>query len=493
MNTKLLLVSASLLAIASVSAQESHCTSTVSGFYGAIGVGYGVTTVKDTVTVKAAELKGVKNFSTISPVVQDLTSYTKYINAIAANNTILSDYSVRAEATAASADWNIGVAVTTAAANRAAMDTDVKGKLVLQAIDKEMVKFSEQLEKAGGKLSTKPTEIDYATTNAGVFTNITAIKAILPGETTETEIIASGTTVATGNGIDDAGKLTRMKSTLEALQTAWSKVAAKIQGMAVVTLPAVTGGKLVANTPGAAEKIQDIKELEQTPITGHKNQFIINAKAGYQHAFGSFYTGLELGAEFTPGKVLVQDFSAATETHTVGTAVATYATAVKGAQPKVEMKTKYSFGITPMVGVTAGNWMFYIPVTLKMTKYEAKVTSASFGNVPTPTKVTYVDSDTAHINPTLTDPKLTGAGTAGNNEVFTKSKTKFGFEFGLGAKVMLTQNFFVGVRYMYSPKTTFTFDTPAYAGMVHDVYAAGATHKTKIESHKGTLELGYKF
>jgi opacity protein-like surface antigen len=221
---------------------------------------------------------------------------------------------------------------------------------------------------------------------------------------------------------------------------------------------------------------------------------------GYQHAIGLFYTGIEISGEFTPGKVKVQTASTVkSKAHQIANTPVElrYDSEVTSGEPEITLKTKYSFGITPMFGITAGNWIFYVPVHLKMTKYDMKITPANIGTINAPIGVT---AKTGYSMLKVTDLKVVADGTSTDTTaaaaaVYKKGKTKFGIEFGLGARVLLSKNVFLGLRYTYAPKTTIKISAPAYTGSkaLHDLNRLGTDYKTSIESHNVSLEFGYKF
>jgi opacity protein-like surface antigen len=272
------------------------------------------------------------------------------------------------------------------------------------------------------------------------------------------------------------------------------------------------------------ERTEELKAVTKT-VAGHKNHFTVGGCVGYQHAIGAFYTGLELGAEFTPGKVNVRKSEKTFDDTDKNLSIRKqqhlsfrYPEAVPSVQPKVSLKTKYSIGITPMLGITAGNWLFYVPITLKLTKYELL---AERGKITEPSRlpgITLCDLENLNLPILLFDPKFavadstttTGTETTAATHAesaektatekgaivgrYKKGKTKFGIEFGAGARFFVTPHLFLGLRYTYSPRVTMKFSTPKYdTKLLHDPYRYGAEHKVSVSSHKGMLEVGYKF
>lgn len=261
-----------------------------------------------------------------------------------------------------------------------------------------------------------------------------------------------------------------------------------------------------------ASKEQYTEELKAATkeIKSHRNNMNIGLSVGYQHALGALYTGFELGAEFVPGKVKIQNISVdGHKVHRLGDCDFTYEKAVTRAVPEISLKTKYSFGFTPMFGMTAGNWMFYIPVTLKLTKYELNIDhSNTFTNAKL-ASVSYPETAADRVGPyTLSNVKVTAADNKPvsakkkNNKAKTKNlstykqgKTRVGFEIGAGARVAVSRNVFIDVRYTYSPRTSFKVNAPAYQSgtALHDLNRLGTKHNVGVSSHKGMIGIGYKF
>lgn len=261
-----------------------------------------------------------------------------------------------------------------------------------------------------------------------------------------------------------------------------------------------------------ASKEQYTEELKAATkeIKSHKNNMNIGLSVGYQHAFGVLYTAVELGAEFVPGRVKIQNISVdGHKVHRLGNCDFTYEKAIARAVPEISLKTKYNFEFTPMLGINAYNWAFYIPITLKLTKYELNVTpSSTFANAKL-ASVSYPETTADRVGPyTLSNVKVTTADNktasvknktnktkAKNLSAYKQGKTRVGFEIGAGARVAVSRNVFVDLRYTYSPRTSFKVNTPAYraSNALHDLNRLGTKHNVGVSSHKGMIGIGYKF
>lgn len=545
-----ILLAAGLLAMAT--AAQADCTSTVNGFYGTIKVGYGVTIAKDKITTKAAKITGKKNYreligiraksgdelKTLSPA--ELEEYQKWQHQLDTYNSLI---------TGKTSGVNFDAKTFQGAVKNASLQvatlSDVNGNLNNEEEESVIADFTSRLKatetelsNAGMDLQIDGKKIDLTdeasvtfisakgknASGTDVFQPLSVVYQVAEGKTLD--IVANGTKVASlssekigTTAAQDAESVygIQLLSHLEGLNSAGEDDKGLLDRKLAAFKAKILGAALSGKYPGLTLEQPELKSIASSEtyseeikstikeVRSHKNNMNIGLSIGYQHAFGVFYTGIELGAEFTPGKIKIQNVAVdGAKVHHLGASTFTYDKEIPAPVPEISLKTKYSFNVTPMFGITSGNWMFYIPVTLKVTKYDLSVTpSSSFSGITAPT-VTYPEADAARVGPyALTDANVTADSTTASKveeakentmSKYKKGKTKFGFEVGLGAKVMLSRNVFVGVRYMYSPKTTLKIDTPAYSSNVlNDMHRLGANHKVSVSSHKGVLEIGYKF
>lgn len=537
---------------------QADCTSTVNGFYGSIKVGYGVTSASDKITTKKASIAGKKNYRSLGGGLKykgadgklkdaseaEYAEYQKIQNKMDEYNDIIAGkktvaFEKQGDFTGfINENANVGGDVFEFANipdSFAGTDEVAKYKAAVAAFQKRLEAFDAKVKDLGLKTQIDGKEIKFANLeNINGVAKDSIFYKVPEGKTLDIvsgdKVIYSMASVNIGDGADNAfgipmlssndGILTSDDANNVGLERELAKFEARILGSVLTAkYPGieVSAAKL-ADVSAAGDYAEELKATTKE-VKSHKNNMNIGLSLGYQHAFGVFYTGVELGAEFTPGKIKIQNVDVdGVKAHQLGSSTFTYDKEIARAIPEISLKTKYSFSVTPMFGITSGNWMFYIPVTLKFTKYDLSVTpSSTFSGVSLPT-VSYPETNAACVGPyMLSDVKVSADGVSTTEttakaeatksdstttetskettmSTYKKGKTKFGVEFGLGAKVMLSKNVFVGLRYMYSPKTSIKIDTPAYkSNALHDPYRLGANHKVSVSSHKGVLEIGYKF
>lgn len=259
--------------------------------------------------------------------------------------------------------------------------------------------------------------------------------------------------------------------------------------------------KLASNYGGTSEQ-SDAKTLEykdaETNTKAHKNNVNFGLNVAYGHTFGKFYIGAGILAEMNTGKTTVQSKSDA-KSKTYNGLGHTYnlSTEVADVTAKEKLKQKFSFGLRLKPGVTCGDWLFYVPVDLSLTKYEfkserdeaANVALAAATEAAAKTPATY-DAGTVTNSVTTTYKAASDSADA----TFKKNKTKFGYAFGLGAAVKLADNVSLDLAVTYSPNNKITVNTPNYtkASML-DAAGYGDKKTIKVSNYKATLGVSYHF
>lgn len=236
----------------------------------------------------------------------------------------------------------------------------------------------------------------------------------------------------------------------------------------------------------------------ETNTQAHKNQVNFGLNVAYGHTFGKFYIGAGLMAEMNTGKTTLQSKSDA-KSKTYNGLGHTYnlSTEVADVTAKETLKQKFSFGLRLKPGVTCGDWLFYVPVDLSLTKYEFKserneaankaLDAATLATATTP--ATYNgDTVTDSVSTTYT------AASTSADATFKKNKTKFGYAFGLGAAVKLADNVSLDLAVTYSPNNKITVNTPNYTNAsILDASGYGDKKKIKVSNYKATLGVSYHF
>ena len=550
MNKKILLA-ASCLAIAAIGGAEakSSCGAGFNGFYVGMNVAYNAQNAKDKATNVASKVGATVSSPSVDATgAANLAQADKLSKAMDAKLKASVDGYTAANAALAPADAASDAHLKNLASTtfiqdwldvENAADLDAAGagnnniSLAIitntkDALAKKIVAFFKDTYNititSGGTAA--------AASHAGQADNVLSTGTITLTYDGKTYTVANSGASAAVNNAGGANHMTSVEVT-QALLRMFDNTAGTIKTTAFTDILAAAKAKGegvfgdVAYKTGYSESTTIEFASETVATKANLGKMSIGLNVGYGKSFGMFYVGGGLTGEiFTAGtRVIVAadtakktQFAVPTATNGANTLsnVMTYAEAMDPANTKVSLKTKASFGAELKIGLTSGTWLVYLPVAANVTMYQAKfernmdaVNAFTSNENPVPATMTGKYTTTGlKTNVELTDGvyKISSAPTAADETttptetptadtgIFTKNKTRFGFAFGIGAEVKLSDSVSLDLRYMYSPISKFTVTTPAYkTGNVADMGQNGTSHVITLSSHKFSLGCSYHF
>ena len=273
---------------------------------------------------------------------------------------------------------------------------------------------------------------------------------------------------------------------------------------------APTDTQLLAVQNAVNDGMTTFAGISQTVKT-NKSKMDFTLSIAYGHNFNKFYVGGQLFAGMSPGKTTILPGVSATapslKTYRVGLSGVTYSTALPPVAMQVTMKEKFAFGAGIKLGFTEGSWLFYAPFNVSMTKYTLAASqntpAAGYTTEENPTPATLSEATTYNVvandetgQAAYTAPaqyQITGVTTTGTlpTAAFANTstnKTKFGYSFGLGTAVKLSENFSLDLCWTYAPTTKITVNTKAYqTPVLTDANQFGTKTTFKTSSQKIAL------
>lgn len=237
-----------------------------------------------------------------------------------------------------------------------------------------------------------------------------------------------------------------------------------------------------------------------TETRSHNQQGAFALRIGYDHSFNKFYIGGELFGEMICGKLPIQkiaDLTATQNAFSYGSQNYSYTTAMPTAAPKITLKQKWALGFVAKPGVTFGNFAFYVPLEVNLTKYDVKFERSADNFAKYTAYPTYLSADGKKV--TVTEISSADASSdAATSLTYKKGKTKLGFAFGLGTIFQLSDHFSIDFRGMYSPNAKITVNTQNFSAIDGAKYTVdpaqfGEKHRIKLSTIKLSLGFTYHF
>ena len=516
MNKKLLLA---VSMVSFISAAQADCSGDMNGFFVGIGTGFGITKAKHKRTTKDNFFSaGYKQNKAVTQGTE--ATLTKGWNPSYKNlRTIADDATTFPDGTdlPTSAQFTDGTAIT-----------------ALNTYFQDNVAAFNTLKGLSGSNAVVYTPMTFdSSTDEYTLGNSTAVDATSADIQTLYNTVLT-TDVAGGDpvSIDMSGAFTALEidsassGDYDTFPEYWANEVdgdlAEMEGYYQVNLTQGTPGGYADPDPVAHSKSESLGYIasSDSEIKSHRNSMNFGLFVGWQKAFDSFFFGTELGFDMIPGKIKLQDKVSTVYPNPIHDVVLNNATdkaattkkfgtngLVQYTSDEISFKTKWSMRLTPMFGFTNGTWAFYVPVSLKFSKLELSIartepTLYSTGGTTTVMDDTnnpfYLqDGDVFYtgLDNDAAANEVDSVDTGTNSELsWKKSKTRFGFEVGLGTKLMITKNIAVDLRIMYSPNQKMKVNSNAFKTQdVTNTKQHGVTENVRTDSLKGTLSVSWQF
>jgi hypothetical protein len=363
---------------------------------------------------------------------------------------------------------------------------------------------------AGNAEYTAANQIGLSTTRASVpYVITTPISVVLPGGE-KIEVVAANTSTFSEAAADNERlAVNRINAVVglcvNALAKLYSGILEHIPGR---TYEAKINETLLKKESGlnvtTSDELKEICELKATTVenSNSKTFFVGNGALGVQAISGSLFGAFDILGTYSSTKIPITE-------HTVdGVAVVSKSkvqplssggSLVYGEEVSsntigtIEIKERYSYGCEGKVGLLVGG-RAAIFVGGGVTRINNE-----FKHIPDNTNyegaIKYI-SETASANPndglTAVDVSVVDASEVSKKE-FSENKSKFVGHFCVGVRVFVDCNsrFFVELKTSKFFNSTTSFETPAYKGSAHDLYASGTNNDVKTSSaYSASLSAG---
>lgn len=242
--------------------------------------------------------------------------------------------------------------------------------------------------------------------------------------------------------------------------------------------------------PGKSDTAKLNYDLVASEAKVHKDSAHFGFGMGYHRSVGKFFFGGEVAIGFTPGKITVREAKLSRSVLDQYLSMTPLDTPVPSSD-KISLKQNWSADITLMAGLNCGNCAVYALVAPKMTGF--KVNSDILEDSKVEPQLSYKGYPIVRYE--LFDSYNTKVDSSKLPEPtnISRSKTKFGFELGLGIRTLISSNFFAGLRFtkQFSQKIEFNVAPAIDTNLIRR--SLGSHHKFSIDGYKILLELGYQF
>ncbi|MDR1233793.1 MAG: hypothetical protein LBJ92_01420 [Holosporales bacterium] len=256
---------------------------------------------------------------------------------------------------------------------------------------------------------------------------------------------------------------------------------------------------------GTSEKDYSVEyTAPEATFTSSKMNPHFGASIGYAAVMdGGLYLGCSLRFEIATGESKVREVSAAKSKtfQALGGSIG-YEEEHSDPTAAITAKEKFSGVLSLEPGFApSGNWVAYIPIEVGFSKTEYKFVKADASSFKDKVGSKYekfakeAGKDGVNSKWTVKSASkdgTTATGTPGKDLTFKKSKTSFVLGFGLGAKVLVADNFILDLRATWYPRTKVKISTPAIeSAAVFDLERLGQDWEFKKDKFK--VSVGFLF